>query len=512
MSAAPPDYEALFRSLCQLAQTPDAVGVVADMGELLCRYTGAAACHVLWLNDQRSTLRVLGKGAALSFPIEREGAEACPACAALRTNAVVSVRDPAVWDISAIAPLVDRAPALIAAPLGYESRGALGVLLLTGGKGLDSAVLDAKTAPPILSAIAALIDVRVRHMQKDLSLSQLATSYDRANADRQRLRTEKARSGSGLLLGASEPIQTVREHLHRAAQVTTPVLLLGETGSGKELAARELHAQSSRANKPFVAVNCAALAPQLLESELFGHSKGAFTNASTERKGLMREADGGVLFLDEVGEMPPALQSALLRSLQERTIRPVGTNREIKTDFRLICATHRDLEAMVARGDFRQDLFYRIRRIVVTLPPLRSLGEDLLLLTRRFVDAFNVQEQSNILLDEDAWDALRTHPFPGNVRELQTIVEQACLDCFPNGRITAETFAAQLMPPERTSKRAEILPFKEDVTDLRQTVEAYEKRLIAERLAALGGDKLRAAQSLNLPKRTFADRCKRYNL
>jgi len=507
-----PDFEGYFRSLCHLAQTPDAVGIAADIGDLLCRYTGGTASHVLWLNDERTTLRDLGRGSALTFPIDRPGAESCPACAALRTNAVMTLHDPIRWDLSSIAPLIPHKASVVISPLTYESRGALGVLILTGGAGLDGTALEPQNGPPVLSAMAALIDTRVRHAQKDLSYARLATSYDRANAERQRLRIEKARTGTGLLLGSSPPIQSVREHLHKAAQVTTPVLLLGETGSGKELAARELHAQSTRAKKPFVAVNCAALSPQLLESELFGHTKGAFTSASTEHKGLMREADGGVLFLDEVGEMPPALQSALLRSLQERTVRPVGGKQEVKTDFRLICATHRDLEAMVARGDFREDLFFRIRRIVVTLPPLRTLGADLDVLIRRFLDAFNMQEQATILLDETAWHALRLHPFPGNVRELQTLVEQACLDRFPGGRITGETFEQLLFSTQPANANGTTLPCADRVTDLRHSVDAFEKHLIAERLAEMDGDKTRAAQSFNLPKRTFADRCKRHDL
>ena len=516
-TCAAPDFKTLFGRICDIAQALDMQSVQAGLATLMQDFIGAGAAHVFWLNEERTVLRLLSQtetGSPLSFDLEKSSiAEPCPAVSALRSNRTVSVETPAHWFLGNLAPLFASKAgpkALLAAPLSYKPRGALGVLVLLGDRPLDAHLLSGPGGASLLSAIASLIDARMNTAQQALKLSHLASSYDRANAERRRLRSARERQGAGFLLGDSEPMKALHEQIFRAGQVTTPVLLLGETGVGKELAARELHAVSRRADKPFVPVNCAALSPQLLESELFGHSKGAFTNATADHKGLMREADGGVLFLDEIGEMPPPLQSALLRSLQEQTVRPVGGNREFRSDFRLICATHRDLDAMVAANEFRADLLFRIRRIVLRLPALRDIRADLPILLRRFVDMFNIQQHATILLADDAWTALKDHHFPGNVRELQAITEQACLECFPAGRITHDALARAVFKPHAVKPRDQ--GDEDAVTDLQNAVQVYEKRIIEQRLRQFDGDRSLAAESLNINKRTFADRCKRYNL
>src|SRR5678815_4169058 len=212
----------------------------------------------------------------------------------------------------------------------------------------------------------------------------------------------------------------------KIADFKTTVLIQGESGVGKELVARAVHARSSRKNHPFVPINCGAIPENLLESELFGHSKGAFTDAHSDRRGLFEEADSGTLMLDEVGELPLNLQVKLLRVLQERTVRPVGSTQESSVDVRVLAATNRDVEKDVASGKFRQDLYYRLNVIRIELPPLRDRREDVPLLAERFMRRFSQELGKNVVgFTPDALRALQAYTYPGNVRELENIMERA---------------------------------------------------------------------------------------
>lgn len=228
------------------------------------------------------------------------------------------------------------------------------------------------------------------------------------------------------LIGESKPIIALRLIINKLARSQAPVYISGESGAGKELAAVMIHEQGSRSDEPFVPVNCGAIPQELMESEFFGHKKGSFTGAVADKEGLFQAADGGTLFLDEIAELPQPMQVKLLRAIQEKSIRPVGVQREIPVDVRILSATHKDLAAQVVEGAFRQDLFYRINVIELQVPPLRERKEDIVLLVEYFLERLsNANDTSRPELSETALQALQEYPFPGNVRELENILERA---------------------------------------------------------------------------------------
>lgn len=232
------------------------------------------------------------------------------------------------------------------------------------------------------------------------------------------------------MVGRSTPMRTLFDAIRQVAPLGGPVIVTGESGTGKELVARAVHAESPRRDAPFVPLNCAAMPPELMESELFGHARGAFTGATQQRPGLFVEADGGTLLLDEIGEMQPDLQAKLLRVLEDGCIRPLGSDREVTVDVRLIAATNRDLEAEVAAGRFREDLFFRLETFPLAVPPLRERGEDLDLLAAHFIERFAALGQHKPpKLSEAALDCLKRYRFPGNVRELGNALERATAFC-----------------------------------------------------------------------------------
>jgi DNA-binding NtrC family response regulator len=283
----------------------------------------------------------------------------------------------------------------------------------------------------IESAVAAIKEGAFDYLPKNFSVEQLRVSVERALRQR-RLQVENRNLREQLqttfrfesLLGRSPAMARVFELVKKAARSDANILVQGESGTGKELIARAIHANSPRAAQPFVPVDCASLPEQLLESELFGHEKGAFTGAIKTKPGLMESAHGGTLFLDEIGEMPLALQAKLLRALQERQIRRVGGNALVDVDVRVVSATNRDLRARAAKGEFRDDLFYRIDVIAIELPPLREREGDVHLLAQAFLERYGKGRVRAI--DDDALARLCAYRWPGNVRELQNVIERAC--------------------------------------------------------------------------------------
>lgn len=234
--------------------------------------------------------------------------------------------------------------------------------------------------------------------------------------------------GERILLGSCEAIQTLHEHIGRFAPTDSTVLVLGETGTGKELVARSVHRQSARAEKTLICVNCAAIPETLIESELFGYEKGAFTGANNDRTGLIEAADGGTLFLDEIGELPMEAQARLLRFIQEGEIRRIGSVQSRRVDVRLICATHRDLQTLASEGSFRQDLFYRINVLRLSLPPLRERGKDILFLAERLLQQqCRRLKRPSMRFSPRAIQAITTYPWPGNVREMEHAIERAAI-------------------------------------------------------------------------------------
>jgi two-component system response regulator HydG len=298
----------------------------------------------------------------------------------------------------------------------------------------------------------------------------------------------------------------VYELIERMTGSPVTVLVTGESGTGKELVARALHRGGPRRHGPFVAVNCAALPEPLLESELFGHARGAFTDARSARTGLLVGADRGTLLLDEIGEMPQGMQVKLLRALQERLVRPVGAGEEIAFDARIVAATNSDLGAAVEAGTFREDLYYRLNVVQIDLPPLRARGNDVLLLAQHFLERARVRAGKDVRgLSSDAARRLLAYRFPGNVRELQNCMERA----------VALARYDEIMPedlPERIvhSRPTPVeLPSAEDPADLPPLAE-IERRYILGVLEAVGGQRLRAAQILGIDRKTLYRKLETY--
>jgi len=309
------------------------------------------------------------------------------------------------------------------------------------------------------------------------------------------------------LVGSSPPMLQLYELLEQAANSTASVLITGESGTGKELVARALHRRSARRNGPFVAVNCSAIPDSLLESELFGHVRGAFTDARVSRSGLFARAAGGTLFLDEVGDMPASVQPKLLRALQERVVRPVGGDSELAVDVRLITATNRDLEQRIAEGGFREDLFYRINVIHIPVPPLRERGSDILVLAQHYTEHFAiVSDKAVVGLSQAANKKLLAYPWPGNVRELQNCVERAVA-------LTShhEIQASDLPERIRTYRAAHVLVVGDEPSEL-VAMDEVEKRYIARVLQAVAGNKREAARILGFDRKTLYRKLERFGL
>jgi len=312
------------------------------------------------------------------------------------------------------------------------------------------------------------------------------------------------------LVGVSEPIRQVLDFVQKVADSDRTVMIQGESGTGKELVARMLHFNSFRKDRPLVPVNCGAIPENLLESELFGHEKGAFTGATHTRMGRFELANGGTIFLDEIGEMSLPLQVKLLRVLQERAFERVGGNRTIQVDVRIIAATNQDLEALVEEKRFRQDLFYRLNVIPIVIPPLRERRSDIPLLIDHFLARFNQSKHTEITgIDPDAMRLLTEYEWPGNIRELENLIERL-LVLKKQGTITAidlpEKICRKAAAPEL---KEQFIRFNEDGINLSREVEQYENHLIIEALRKANGVTTRAAQLLHLNRTTLVEKLKR---
>jgi two-component system response regulator AtoC len=338
-----------------------------------------------------------------------------------------------------------------------------------------------------------------------------AEERERLARENRRLRTELAvEYGASNLVGPSDPMQEVLRQIRKVAPQKTTVLLQGESGTGKELVARALHEQSPRAALPFVAVNCGAIPSELIESELFGHVKGAFTDASRAKKGLAEEADGGTLFLDEIGELPLQLQVKLLRFLEDEEVRPLGDVRARKVDVRVVAATARELRRAVAAGEFREDLLYRLDVVAVRLPPLRERREDVDALAAHFLARYARlrPELPPLRLSDEAREVLLAHRWPGNVRELEHALERAVV--LADGPLIREedlpdTVRAPVRPPAAAAPEGASLSVKRETR-------ALEERLIRAALERTGGNRTRAAELLELSYRALLYKIKDYGI
>lgn len=308
----------------------------------------------------------------------------------------------------------------------------------------------------------------------------------------------------------SPPMRALYETVERAARTKLPVLILGETGAGKELVARALHERSPRAAGPFKAVNCASIPASLLESTLFGHEKGAFTGAAARSAGLFEQAEGGTVFLDEVGELPPAAQAALLRVLETKQLVRIGGTRDLTVDVRVVAATHRDLEAMVDAGSFRADLLYRLDALTLEVPPLRERVEDVIPLARLFLTRAREEwETPASHLDDAALDALCAHDWPGNVRQLKNVIERAAAMAL-GPSITVADLPRELREIASTPEPAAAPSTV--ARPLSERVEAFERQILREVLEQTGGNQSEAARILRIPRRTLAHKAQRHGL
>lgn len=316
--------------------------------------------------------------------------------------------------------------------------------------------------------------------------------------------------GCGEMVGKSQAMQSVFQLIHAAAAVDSTIMIMGESGTGKELVARAIHQHSTRREQAMVKVNCAALPDSLLESELFGYDKGAFTGATKDRKGKFEQAHGGTIFLDEIAEMPLAAQAKLLRVLQERTIERLGGNREILVDVRIIAATNKDLRIQIANGTFRDDLFYRLNVIPFYLPPLRERREDILPLAQQFLNRYAERMHKPVLeISQDAKNALQSYGFPGNVRELENAIERAVALTL-GGEMRLEHLPAEynkITPPSPLNT-----PTQSGRVSLATNANLSEKRAIEEALCASGNKKGEAAQLLGISRKTLWEKMKLHNM
>jgi DNA-binding NtrC family response regulator len=362
------------------------------------------------------------------------------------------------------------------------------------------------------AAIAAIRAGAYDFINKPVELEALAVAMRRAvdhrrlTAEVRRLRQTVARAEPpGSMVGQSRAMRAVYDLVERVGPSDATVLILGESGTGKELVARGLHERSERRNGPFIAINCAAMPPTLLESELFGHMRGAFTDAKTSRDGLFVQATGGTLFLDEIGEMPPEMQPKLLRALQERRVRPIGASKEKEFDARIIAASNRDMDAEVEEGRFREDLYYRINVVGIKVPPLRARGHDILLLAQHFVDRIGRRMGKDVRrLTAEAARKLLDYDWPGNVRELENCVERA-VTLARYDEITLDDLPERI----RDYRSSRVVVDTHDPSEL-ITLEELERRYVDRVLSAVGQNKTQAAKILGVDRRTLYRKLARY--
>ncbi|WP_263371569.1 sigma-54-dependent transcriptional regulator [Granulicella cerasi] len=416
-------------------------------------------------------------------------------------------------------------------------------LHMPGGSGLT--LLDeVRTAHPsmIVVVMTAYASVKTAveamrigagdYLTKPFTLEELTTTLERAaqrrtfDAESRALR-EKLRTGNGLgmLVGKSPVMEKLYRILSKVAYTTHPVLILGESGTGKELIARSIHQNGPNKSRPFIPVDCGALVPTLIESELFGHVKGAFTGANRSKVGLLAAAERGTVFLDEIGELPLDLQAKLLRALQEREVRPVGATHSVPISARIVAATNRDLAQMVEQGRFRKDLFFRLNVVNIRVPPLRERKSDIPLLAAHVLDRMRRENSMNYTFADDAISLLMQYDWPGNVRELEHAIERACalssgpvlhLGDFPtqmqDHRFHLAGGQSQYLEPHHMPTAVPGMTMAANGQPVVQSIAEMEKQAILNTIRQLRGDKLMAAKLLGIGKTTLYRKLKEYGL
>lgn len=373
-----------------------------------------------------------------------------------------------------------------------ENRPDIPVIFLTAYGSIESAVNTITNGafyyfikPPDFQKLKVILTraVEQRRLKRELALLKKKLSVS---------------EGSYRITGNTPEMLRIFETINTVKDSSSSVLITGETGTGKELVARNLHYNSSRKDKPFITVNCAAIPRELLESELFGYEKGAFTGALSSRVGRFEEASGGTVFLDEIGELEPSLQAKLLRVLQEREIERLGSSKRIKVDFRLVCSTNRDLKSEVADGKFREDLFYRINVVEIHMPPLRERRNDLTLLASEFVNEFCMRENKTLAVSDEVMKIFRNYSWPGNVRQLRNVIERAVV------LARGDTITLRDLPGELRARNLRA----SRTLDAAKTLKDIEAQAIRDALERSGGNKSKAARMLGISRKAFYNRLK----
>ncbi len=458
-----------------------------------------AASRILVVDDERSMREMLGillRRDGHDLTIVESGTEAIELLRRQPFDLVVSdVKMPDVSGVEVIRTAREVNPGIIAILItAYGSRE---LIAEVGELGVDDYVEKPFNVEVLKFRIRKELERRRLRQENVLLKRTLQDSHRFSN-----------------IIGSSNPMLAVFRLIEMIAPTTSTVLISGESGTGKELVARAIHFNSPRKDCPFVALNCGALSETLLDSELFGHMRGAFTGADTNKKGLIEVAGKGTIFLDEIGEMTPLVQVKLLRVLQERRFRRLGGTDEIEADIRILAATNRDLEKMVAEGRFREDLFYRINVIPLRLPPLRERREDIPQLASHFVSKFTAQMGKDITgISGAAMALLRSYAWPGNIRELENAMERAvALERTPT--VLPDSLPESLRTAEPSPAAGPIVPeaFPAEGFDLESHVQHIEREYIAEALRHAGGVKVKAAELLGMSFRSFRYYTKKYNL
>ena len=410
-----------------------------------------------------------------------------------RVDAVSNTRD-------AMTRLAERRYPLIISDIYVDDKTGIDVLMAAKQQDPDCPVILMSARGTMETVMAATRNGAFDYLAKPFELDTLLESVRRALASRilDDDEAEREELPESEMVGSSAGMIEIYKTISRVAPTDATVIIEGETGTGKELIARMVHRFSNRASQPFVPVDCSAIPAALLESELFGSMKGAFTGAERDRIGVLEAANRGTVFLDEIGDIDPAFQVKLLRFLQEREIRPVGSSREKKVDVRVVAATNRDLQKMVEEGKFREDLWFRLNVIRVTLPPLRERRVDVPLLTQYFLAKYNGRYDRDVKLTESGLKALKDFTWPGNVRQLQHLIERLTI-LAPNDRIDAEAVhdAISVMEPGGAAS---------------ETLAETEADQVRRVLAATGGNKSRAAAILGIERKTLYRKLERMKL
>jgi putative PEP-CTERM system response regulator len=419
----------------------------------------------------------------------------------------------------AVQQLRQARPAVVLTDLKLPTGDGFGVLRAAKELDPELQVIVMTAYGSIQDAVTAMRDGAVDFLAKPVDPDHLLLMVERAIAQRRMLtdyfvlKEELAeRRGAPRIIGEDAHLRQVSQQLHRAAATDATVLLEGESGTGKELFARALHALSPRADGPFVAINCAAIPENLLETELFGHEKGAFTGATNRKPGRFELAHRGTLFLDEIGELPLALQAKILRALEEKRFERIGGTQSLHVDVRIVAATNRNLKQRVAERQFREDLFFRLSVFPIQIPPLRDRSDDVIILARHFVDKFSREVNKKVLsLAPAALDELRAYPWPGNVRELQNCIERAVILCEGDTIQPRHLSLSFRTPAAPTTSPWDQIDLSGTLADVvRRATTELERRKIEQAFKDAAGNKMRAADFLQISYKTLLQKMKDY--